>query len=364
MLEMKVGPNGPCHYGAGESDSKCCAGAEVAAHKRRTIPGAMPYSNVARLLGLLALCGVLPAGGCKSSSRDEPMQQRAPYTTANPVLYSNDHPEDVHTDVLMMAMQSNGTIDLRGIITDQQQQAPADCAGDGCHTVASDDELRRQWIEAARASGFRDVPDSVVGEQAIELIVAEAKKAKRELPLVLIVGGPLTLVARAYERDPSIAETSLVSLAAFQMNSAWTDNKYRPETNITGDAEAARVVLEKMRCVIIPFSDFNAEHIDEKRYPATPLARVSKLPDTPLRRRMQSIYAYPWAHYDADGGPSAILLSTGYAVESRRVRWATDDGGPYLANDPSSDDILVTAVDGGKTTEPWWREVNRAFGSP
>jgi hypothetical protein len=76
---------------------------------------------------------------------------------------------------------------------------------------------------------------------------------------------------------------------------------------------------------------------------------------------MQSIYAYPWADHDGDGGPAATLLSPNYVTSSKRVKWASDAGGPYLADDPTSDDILVTGVDGKAVTEPWWSQVTAAF---
>ncbi|MET0287327.1 MAG: nucleoside hydrolase [Polyangiales bacterium] len=282
-----------------------------------------------------------------------------PYTRSNPILYSNDHPEDVHTDVIMMALQSNGSINLRGIITDQQTSAPGGCSGDGCHTAATDDAKRKQWIEAARASGFQNVPSSVSGDQAVRLIISEAQAASASTPLVIIAGGPLMRIAEAYRRDPSIASKVIVALAGFHDFDG--DGRYYGETNITGDPSASQTVLEKLRCVIVPFRDFNQRGLDQTRYPSTPRWRVEQLPSDPLRGLMLGIYVYPWAHYDADGGPTATLLSTSYATASKRVRWARDAGGPYLADDNASDDVLITSVNGGAATEAWWSEVTRAF---
>jgi hypothetical protein len=288
-----------------------------------------------------------------------PISAHVPYSRANPILYSNDHPEDVHTDVIMMALQSNGKIDLRGIVTDQQSSPPSGCGGDGCHTAKEDDDKRKGWISAARQSGFQDIPDSLTGDAAVNLIVSEARAASASLPLVIIVGGPLTLVAKAYQRDPTIASKVIVAFAGFSWSSS--NNKWRTETNVSNDRASAQLVLEKLRCVIVPFQDFNSKKVDETRYPSTPRSRVDQLPNEPLRARMQSIYAYPWAHYDADGGPTATLLSGSYVTASRRVRWATDTGGVYLADDNTSDDVLLTNVNGAAVTEPWWNEVKQAF---
>jgi hypothetical protein len=341
-------------------------------------------ARAALLAGALVACGhkkaddpeALPPRVTESSAgRTEPgtpkppsaatsvQAAHVPYSRENPIVYSNDHPEDVHTDVIVMALQSNGTIDLRGIVTDQQQSAPRGCDGDGCHTAKLDHAHRERWIAAARASGFRDIPDAAWGDAAVSLIVAQARAASPALPLVILTGGPLTLVARAYQRDPSIASKVIVSIAGFQKNDD-TRGLYRGETNVTGDLAASQRVLEHLRCVIVPFGDLYAHKLDQTRYPATPRARVDQLPDEPLRALMQDIYAYPWAHYDADGGPQATLLSTRYATASKHVRWAVDDGGPYLADDPDSDDVVITEVDGAAVTEPWWNEVNKAFASP
>jgi hypothetical protein len=110
--------------------------------------------------------------------------------------------------------------------------------------------------------------------------------------------------------------------------------------------------------VILPYGDIGP---DAQRYPLTPKSRVDGLPNKPLRAKMQSIYAYPWAHYDADGGPAATLLSSNYVTSTKRVKWAADGGGAYLADDPASDDLLVTGMNGSAVTEPWWSQVNTAF---
>jgi hypothetical protein len=279
-----------------------------------------------------------------------------PYSSANPIFYTNDHPEDAHTDVIVMALASNGRINLRGFATDQQASAPGGCGGDGCHTQAIDDAKRREWIQAARQSGFKNVPDSVVGNDAVERLLAEARAASSSRPLVIMVGGPLSLVAQAYRRDPSMASRVIVVFAGFQS----TGGRARAENNVHVDRAAAQLVLEKLRCVVVPFVDWGT--VDQSRFALTPRSRVDQLPNKPLRGRMQSIYAYPWAHMDIDGGPVATLLASHYASASKRVRWSSDGGG-QLVDDNASDDLLITQVQGSAVTEPWWREVRQAFGA-
>jgi hypothetical protein len=90
--------------------------------------------------------------------------------------------------------------------------------------------FERSFHQAARQSGLVNIPDPIAGaNEAIvrppngkieetkftrspgsDLIIAEAKKASAEKPLLVFVGGPCTTVATAYLSDPSIAERIIV----------------------------------------------------------------------------------------------------------------------------------------------------------
>ena len=86
-------------------------------------------------------------------------------------------------------------------------------------------------MRQARLAGFTGVPDLVGGAQArlewpasgkvedikagtspgSDLIVAAARKATPEKPLLVVVGGPLTTVAQAWLTDPTIASRMVVA---------------------------------------------------------------------------------------------------------------------------------------------------------
>ena len=84
----------------------------------------------------------------------------------------------------------------------------------------------QKLLSAARASGLRNIPDPVAGSDealrkpasgkiedtvfkpspASDLIVAEAKKATPQKPLLVFAGGPCTTGATAYLTDPTIVD--------------------------------------------------------------------------------------------------------------------------------------------------------------
>ncbi len=146
---------------------------------------------------------------------------------ANPVIYDNDWWTDVPDAAYLWAKASLGQCHLRGNIvsrdmydwekgyTYQLKQGMADC---------------QKLLKAARASGLRNIPEPVAGSNEAlgkpasgkiedtlfkrssgsDLIVAEAKKASPEKPLLVFAGGPCTTVATAYLTDPTIVDRMIV----------------------------------------------------------------------------------------------------------------------------------------------------------
>ncbi len=120
---------------------------------------------------------------------------------------------------------SLGTLNLRGNIVTK------DMSGD-LNTSIDQEMLRgRKDMHKARMAGLANLVDLVPGAAAplalppsgriedivpvasvgSDLIVAEARKATFDKPLIVVVGGPLTTVAQAYLTDPSIAEKMVVA---------------------------------------------------------------------------------------------------------------------------------------------------------
>jgi len=148
-------------------------------------------------------------------------------SAANPVIYDNDWWTDVPDVAYLWAKASLGQCNMRGNIvsrdmwgwekgyTYQLKQGMADC---------------QKVFEAAQASGLRNIPAPVPGsDEALrkpasgkiedtlfkrspgsDLIVAEAKKASPEKPLLVFAGGPCTTVATAYLTDPTIFDRMIV----------------------------------------------------------------------------------------------------------------------------------------------------------
>jgi hypothetical protein len=148
-------------------------------------------------------------------------------SAADPVIYDNDWWTDVPDAAYLWAKASLGQCNLRGNIvsrdmwgwekgyTYQLKQGMADC---------------QKVLKAALASGLRNIPEPVLGsDEALrkpasgkiedtvfkrspgsDLIVAEAKKATPEKPLLVFAGGPCTTVATAYLTDPTIVDRMIV----------------------------------------------------------------------------------------------------------------------------------------------------------
>ncbi len=144
--------------------------------------------------------------------------------STNPVIFDNERWDNGPDNEYVWAKASAGALDLRGnIVTNDHHVGPNTIPE---QLTRGQDELRQ-----ARQAGFTGIPDLVAGGLArlawtatgrvedipatrsagSDLIVAEARKATPEKPLVVIVGGPLTTVANAYLTDPSIAPRMVVA---------------------------------------------------------------------------------------------------------------------------------------------------------
>src|SRR4029453_4646359 len=150
-----------------------------------------------------------------------------PYDDRNPVIYDQDGGiESGFIDVYMMALQSAGVIDLRGMISTsswgEENRRPA-------FSPVPEEDARRErqeLIEKGRRSGLQRIPDATagpsislesrrpasgriedtvpIGAPGSRLIVDEARAASAALPLVLVMGGQATAAADAYLLDNSI----------------------------------------------------------------------------------------------------------------------------------------------------------------
>lgn len=140
---------------------------------------------------------------------------------SNPVLYDNDFGRNTWDNEILWALVSSGRLDLRGSLA-TLVQGPAQ--------VAAEMSSWAYEIRLARLAGMRNIPDPILGASrrlslppsgrwqeispesnpGIQVVIAEARKASAEKPLVVVAGGELTTVANAVLLDPSIADKMVV----------------------------------------------------------------------------------------------------------------------------------------------------------
>ncbi|MEY2539365.1 MAG: hypothetical protein QOG67_3105 [Verrucomicrobiota bacterium] len=306
-----------------------------------------------------------------------------PYGASNPVIYDNDSAVDVYTDEYLLALSSLGEIQLKGMLTSSS------IAPDNRFVQVEDYEKevhnRENLARAAKASGFRNVPTPVrgpkgqlfkpgsgkiedtksIGSEGSHLIVAEARKATPQRPLVIIAGGPLTAAADAYLLDPSIADKMIVAWFCIQ-------NYDMGNYNGWADAWAAYIVLQKLKLV---------------QFGMVPPPRVLKsqlldLPASPLRDFMYQAYlpSNPPGPGDTDGDapPAIALMRPDYSLKIKAANfghWIVQDGHeiPVFSKDlprrilyrltnrqEQGRTLVVTHADQNVATQEWWRAIRKA----
>lgn len=142
----------------------------------------------------------------------------------NPVVLDNERWDNGVENEYIWAKASLGTLDLRGNIVTNDFNA-------GVRTLTPQLAAGSEELRLARLAGLEGIPDLVAGaaerlrlpasgrledieplpSAGSDLIVAEARKATPEKPLLVVAGGPLTTVAQAYLTDPSIAPRMVVA---------------------------------------------------------------------------------------------------------------------------------------------------------
>ncbi len=220
----------------------------------------------------------------------------------NPIIYDNDWWFDVFDNNYLWAQASLGNADLRGNVVTRDMW---DWDRGYLHPMQKCVDDAGKALKLARDSGLGKVPDATLGSDRVlvrpesgriedtvpqptpgsRLIVAEAKKASPEKPLLVIVGGPQTTVANALLTNPEIAPNLVVfnlMVSSFNYNGK--------------DGWSAYIVAKKTRYVDWgggQFWDrdsvFRAEHFDVlldnpftedmKRFIKTDLGRDNQLGD-------------------------------------------------------------------------------------
>jgi hypothetical protein len=142
----------------------------------------------------------------------------------NPVIYDNDWWYDIIDAAYCVAQHKLGNLDLRGLIVTRDMWPSPQYKWED-----SQKEFNR-FRALALQSGLTTVPELIPGARdrlekpasgkipetefkpspGSNLIVAEARKASPDKPLIVVVGGAPTTVATALLQDPDIAKNLVV----------------------------------------------------------------------------------------------------------------------------------------------------------
>lgn len=254
-------------------------------------------------------------------------------SAACPMIYDNDWWFDTPDKNYLWAKASLGEADLRGNIVSRDMW---DWRNGYLYKLEQGMEDARKSIAIARRSGLRNIPDPVAGsDRAFErpksgkiedtkvfrspgsdLIVAEARKATPQKPLLVFVGGPLNTVANAYLTDASIAEKMIVfmtDLRGYNGKDPWANT------------------IVATRCKLINYG----AHIwwpQRPEPPAMPLERFKELPKNEMTADIERIARWFWERSTkkdrpdrddgfADGAPIFLVFNpkTWTAVQRQQV---------------------------------------------
>jgi hypothetical protein len=172
---------------------------------------------------------------------------------SNPIIYDNDWFTDVFDAYYIWARASLGIANLRGVIVSRDMWEHPNYR----YPVERCIEDAEKAVRFVRESGLQNIPDVTLGADRVleipesgiiedsefhstpgsRLIIAEAKKATKEKPLVVIAGGPLTTVANALLEDPSISQTMIVfslstSHYGYNGKDGWSANIVSKKANL------------------------------------------------------------------------------------------------------------------------------------
>jgi hypothetical protein len=322
-----------------------------------------PRSATWRSSGLSALGLVAALAACTNSPPKSPAL--LPLDRSSPVVYDNDEAIDGYIDEYLMALASAGDIRLVAMTT-SSAIAPFNkwVSAAGYEKLVRD---REHAVDLARRSGMRHLPSPIrgtrghleapptgriadtrpLGSEGSQLIAREAMKATPDRPLILVMGGPLTIAADAYLLEPAIADKLVV---------AWVGGRWDDMADYNGmtDPWAAYVALQKLR--LVQFTAWLAP-------PSVPKTQLRALPETPLRDWM---IAKDHPHMrmakdlDVDTTAPIAIMREDWARQIKHVSfdsWITveDRSVPSFRRDSNGRAIVITEASQNVATEEWWR---------
>lgn len=220
----------------------------------------------------------------------------------SPILYDNDWWFDVFDNNYLWAQVSLGKADLHGNIVTRDMW---DWQKGYHYKMEQCVDDAKKALKLARDSGLRNIPDLTLGSTHVlqrpasgkiedtaaqetpgsRLIVAEARKASPDRPLVIVVGGPLTTVANALLADPEIAPNIVVfgltvSYYGYNGKDGWSTYIVAKKAPLvewaTGSFWDKDSVFTAKQFEVLPENSFTQ---DMKRFIRTDLGRANQLGD-------------------------------------------------------------------------------------
>lgn len=255
----------------------------------------------------------------------------------NPVLYDNDFWGDTPDDDLLNHLHSKGLIKLVGhVIT---HNPDPNFPNDKTVSYANRDMIKLantpplvmgssvKMIRPTDGNIDATIPRSGPG---VDLIIAEAKKATPQKPLVIFVGGQCTSVASAYLKDKTIVDRVVVLQTAGYWNKPNVNQSYN-----TADPWAAYVVMKRMKYVNANYKfagSFPHKYWYQGQTLNLPSSAISALPSTTINNAVKKWYTERFSiEYMSDSCPVLWFFNNSLwrNVERRKENGTIVTGNDY-----------------------------------
>ena len=337
--------------------------------KTPTLPIESAIRSAGRAPKAVVILLAMAAMGCTETYSDGSNSPHGllPVDERNPIVLVNDSASENWQGEYAMLLANGGGPKLAGIIV-----------GTSPNASVIDDNVAawRKLVEAARASGLRNIPDPIASigdplvrpssgdidatqanhsEGANRIIEAANDFSLPYRPLVVLTGGRLTDVADAYLIDPSVTKRVVV---VSSLGSLATTGGAMGPPNGEMDPWADTIVTARFRYVQV--SAFYDQLTD------VPAARVSELPVNAFGKWIAAKQAGIWnLPQAADQVAVAAVGIPSFALDVQSVSpvGPTEAGataGPALKDSPGAPGWLVRQGDGAAATARFWQLLDPA----
>ena len=246
------------------------------------------------LLGCAVQAIASPARAADSRAKPVTFERLKTLPADCPIVYDNDWLQDTPDIHYLLHRASRGEARLRGLVLTKDQWD-----NDRLYKVEQGLADFRKTLDVARRSGLSDLPQIEVGapkrltrpasgtiedtdpelSDGARRIIAEARLASAEKPLVLLVGGPISTVASAYLAAPEIADRMIVLMTDLQ--------------GYNGADHWANYVVAT-RCQLANYGANPVWWPQRPQPPVMPLERFRDLPVNPLTADAERIATMFW----------------------------------------------------------------------